>query len=84
MSLCSMKTGKLMKENCSKKIERLLHRNKLLFIKIFNPVLLFAMLRMAVACSTGTSLCSSRYQQAASFLQHALAKLANRKLCYRC
>jgi len=35
--------------------------------------LIFAMLSVAVACSTGTSLCSSRYQQAASFLQHALA-----------
>jgi len=30
------------------------------------------MLSVAVACSTGTSLCSSRYQRAASFLQHAL------------
>jgi len=33
------------------------------------------MLSEAVACTTGTSLCSSRYQQAALFLQHALASL---------
>jgi len=41
--------------------------------KFFNLVLFFAMLSVAVACTTGTSLCSSRYQQAASFLQPTLA-----------
>jgi len=30
------------------------------------------MLNVAVACTMGTSLCSSRYQRAASFLQHVL------------
>jgi len=36
MSLCNMKTGKLMKENCSKKNFRdCWHKNKLFFIKIF-------------------------------------------------
>jgi len=40
-----MKTGKLMKENCGKKnFKHCWHRNKLLFIKICNLVLLFAML----------------------------------------
>jgi len=46
----------------------------LLFIKIFfNLILIFAVLSMAVMCTTGTSLCSSHYQRAGSFLQHALA-----------
>jgi len=45
----------------------------LLFIKMFNLVLFFATLSMVEACTTGTSLCSSRYQQAASSTQHALA-----------
>jgi len=31
------------------------------------------MLSVAVACTTGTSLCSRCYQRAASSLQHALA-----------
>jgi len=42
-------------------------------LKIFNLVFLYAMLSVAIACTTGTLLCSSRYQQAASFLQPTLA-----------
>jgi len=38
----------------------------------FNLILIFAMLSVFVTCRTGMSLCSSRYQRAASFLQHAL------------
>jgi len=49
MSLCNMKTGKLIKENCSKKNYRdCWHRNKLFLIKIFNLLLLFSVLTRAV------------------------------------
>jgi len=50
-------------------------RNKLLFVKNFNLVLLFEMLSVAVECAVGKSLCSSRYQRAS--LQHALASRHN-------
>jgi len=42
--------------------------------------LFFAMLSVAVACTMRTSLCSSRYQQAAPFLQHALSRVHSDKL----
>jgi len=39
-----MKTKKMMKENCSKNFRDIWHRNKLLFVKIFNLILIFVML----------------------------------------
>ena len=39
-----MKTEKLIKENCSKNVKDCWHRNELFFIKIFNLLLLFAVL----------------------------------------
>jgi len=37
---------------------------------LFNLILIFTMLSVADTCTTGTPLCSSRYQRPASFLQH--------------
>jgi len=45
MGLCNVKTEKATKENCSRKnFKDCWHRNKLFFIKIFNLLLLFAVL----------------------------------------
>ena len=42
MSLCNMKTGELMKENCSKKnFKDCWHKNQLFFYKNFKPTLAF-------------------------------------------
>jgi len=66
-----MKTGKLMKENCSRDIVGI--EINYFLSNMFNLVLLFAMLTRGRRVQYGNVVVSSRYQRAASFMQHLLA-----------